>query len=182
MVLYSPMEGKGPGPAKSLKHGILTLIFVAYLLHCGYCSVSNETDAIDLTFTAEASDVVVSKNASVLLDCGVPAGWQRIDTSPVVEWKRDGILLNLIADTRRSILSNGSLLLSSVQHSKNERTDEGVYQCVATLPSVGTMLSRSAKLQVSSMARFEEEPRDVTVRVHDVARFNCYVQVTSLSQ
>ena len=43
MVLYSPMEGKGPGPAKSLKHGILTLIFVAYLLHCGYCSVSNET-------------------------------------------------------------------------------------------------------------------------------------------
>ena len=72
---------------------------------------------------------------------------------------------------------NGSLHLSSVQHGKGERSDEGVYQCVATLPSVGTMLSRSAKLQTTSLRPFELEPKDVVVRVGDVARFNCYVHV-----
>ena len=77
----------------------------------------------------------------------------------------------------RSILLNGSLHLSSVQHGKGERSDEGVYQCVATLPSVGTMLSRSAKLQTTSLRPFEQEPKDVVVRVGDVARFNCYVHV-----
>lgn len=77
----------------------------------------------------------------------------------------------------RSILSNGSLHVSNVQHGKGERSDEGVYQCVATLPSVGTMLSRSAKLQTTSLRPFEQEPKDVVVRVGDVARFNCYVHV-----
>lgn len=56
---------------------------------------------IDLTFTAEPEDALVSKNASVVLDCGVPAGWLFIDTSPVVEWKKDGILLNLLGESRR---------------------------------------------------------------------------------
>ena len=58
-------------------------------------------DLIDLTFTAEPADALASRNASVVLDCGVPAGWLVIDTSPVVEWKKDGILLNLLADSRR---------------------------------------------------------------------------------
>jgi hypothetical protein len=31
----------------------------------------------DLVFTAEPQDAVVSKNSSVVIDCGVPAGWLR---------------------------------------------------------------------------------------------------------
>lgn len=172
MALLSPIgRGGGHGPF----FWIAAIIFVACLQHCGYCSAASQTDLIDLTFTAEPADALASRNASVVLDCGVPAGWLVIDTSPVVEWKKDGILLNLLADSRRSIMSNGSLHVSSVQHGKGDRSDEGVYQCVATLPSVGTMLSRSAKLQTTSLRPFEQEPKDVVVRVADVARFNCYV-------
>jgi len=67
-------------------------------------SMFHVADLIDLTFTAEPEDALVSRNASLVLDCGVPAGWLLIDTSPVVEWKKDGILLNLLGETRRYTL------------------------------------------------------------------------------
>lgn len=75
------------------------------------------------------------------------------------------------------MLANGSLYFSSVQHTRNERPDEGLYQCSATRPSVGTIISRAAKLQIASLPRFELEPKDVAVRVGDTARFNCLVMV-----
>lgn len=75
------------------------------------------------------------------------------------------------------MLSNGSLWFASVYHTRSERPDEGVYQCVVTLPSRGqTIVSRQAKLSIAALPRFDEEPRDVIVRVADTARFNCYVQ------
>lgn len=81
----------------------------------------------------------------------------------------------------RSVLANGSLYFTSVQHSRNERPDEGLYQCSATRPSVGTIISRAAKLQIASLPRFELEPKDVAVRVGDTARFNCLVMVINFS-
>lgn len=75
------------------------------------------------------------------------------------------------------MLSNGSLYFASVQHTRSERPDEGLYQCAATRPSVGTIISRAAKLQIASLPRFELEPKDVAVRVGDTARFNCLVLV-----
>ena len=75
------------------------------------------------------------------------------------------------------MLANGSLHFTSVQHTRNERPDEGLYQCSATRPSVGTIISRAAKLQIASLPRFELEPKDVAVRVGDTARFNCLVMV-----
>ena len=136
----------------------------------------------DLTFTAEPQDTVVNKNASVVIDCGAPAAWlKRTDggPSPLIEWKRDGVLLSLNGgETRRSVLSNGSLYFNSVQHTRSERPDEGLYQCAATRPSVGTIISRAAKLQIAALPRFELEPKDVAVRVGDTARFNCLVLVS----
>ena len=41
-------------------------------------------------------------------------------------------------------------------------------------------MSRSAKLQTTSLRPFEQEPKDVVVRVADVARFNCYVHVIAI--
>ena len=57
----------------------------------------------DLTFQAEPHDTVVGKNASVVIDCGVPAGWlvSADAPPPLIEWKRDGVLLSLNGDTRR---------------------------------------------------------------------------------
>lgn len=69
--------------------------FVAFI----FCTAGEE----DLTFTAEPQDTVVSKNASVVIDCGVPAGWLRRSDgpAPLIEWKRDGVLLSLNGETRR---------------------------------------------------------------------------------
>ncbi|XP_043836237.1 neogenin [Dromiciops gliroides] len=41
--------------------------------------------------------------------------------------------LNLVSDDRRQLLSDGSLLINSVVHSKHNKPDEGYYQCVATV-------------------------------------------------
>lgn len=76
----------------------------------------------------------------------------------------------------RSVLANGSLYFTNVHHTRNERPDEGLYHCVVTIPSIGSMISKSAKLQIASLLRFDEEPKDVVVRVGDTARFNCYLQ------
>lgn len=64
-----------------------------------------------------------------------------------VHWKKDGVLLNL--DDRRQVLPDGSLLISSVMHSKHNKPDEGVYQCVATIENLGTISSRTARLNVA---------------------------------
>ncbi|XP_045029173.1 neogenin isoform X4 [Daphnia magna] len=179
-----------PNCASTLRPHIYWIAIVV-LVCCqdsGYCSSQAAGDE-DLMFTAEPQDAVVSKNSSVVIDCGVPAGWLRdmedAGPAPLIEWKRDGVLLSLNGENRRyssgtniSVLANGSLYFTSVQHSRNERPDEGLYQCSATRPSVGTIISRAAKLQIASLPRFELEPKDVAVRVGDTARFNCLVMAT----
>lgn len=47
-------------------------------------------------------------------------------------------------------MSNGSLYINQVHHTRTERPDEGTYQCVATIEDIGTIVSRPAKLQVAS--------------------------------
>ncbi|XP_046645538.1 neogenin-like isoform X3 [Daphnia pulicaria] len=169
----------------SLRPRVYWIAILVVLVCCqdiGYCSSQAAAGDEDLVFTAEPQDAVVSKNSSVVIDCGVPAGWLRdmeeAGPAPFIEWKRDGVLLSLNGENRRSVLANGSLSFTSVQHSRNERPDEGLYQCSATRPSVGTIISRAAKLQIASLPRFELEPKDVAVRVGDTARFNCLVMAT----
>jgi hypothetical protein len=69
-----------------------------------FCLLSTAGDE-DLVFTAEPQDAVVSKNSSVVIDCGVPAGWLRdmeeAGPAPFIEWKRDGVLLSLNGENRR---------------------------------------------------------------------------------
>ena len=55
---------------------------------------------------------------------------------------------------RRRLLSNGTLYFSTVLHSGTNRPDEGMYQCVATLDGVGTIVSRTAELKVAGEVKF----------------------------
>ena len=48
----------------------------------------------------------------------------------------------------RLLLSNGSLLISTV-HSGGQGTDSGHYQCTATVPKLGTLVSRKAYLHLA---------------------------------
>lgn len=89
--------------------------------------------------------------------------------------EKDGTLLNLVSDDRRQLLPDGSLFISSVVHSKHNKPDEGYYQCVATVESLGTIVSRTAKLTVAGLPRFASQPEPSSVYVGNSAVLNCEV-------
>ncbi|CAG7836151.1 unnamed protein product, partial [Allacma fusca] len=76
----------------------------------------------------------------------------------------------------RSLLSNGSLHITSLVQTRQAKPDEGLYQCVATVPGIGSVLSRSAKLQAAFLTRFDEEPEDISIGLGQTARFGCSAQ------
>ncbi|XP_064471636.1 neogenin-like isoform X2 [Ornithodoros turicata] len=119
-------------------------------------------------FTQEPVDTVAVKDSPAILNCsavGVP--------KPNIEWKKDGSKLQLELDSRRTILGNGSLYFRNIHHTRTERPDEGIYQCLATIPNLGTLVSRSAKLQVAALPRFDEQPTDVHLFPGQTAYFPC---------
>ncbi|KTG35952.1 hypothetical protein cypCar_00016834, partial [Cyprinus carpio] len=95
-------------------------------------------------FSTEPSDTLAVRGAQTLLNCSVHS-----EFPAKIEWKKDGSFLSLASDDRRQVLADGSLLISSVVHSKHNKPDEGVYQCVATIDNLGTIISRTARLSVA---------------------------------
>ncbi|KAJ8924156.1 hypothetical protein NQ315_006940 [Exocentrus adspersus] len=124
-----------------------------------------------LEFTVEPSDTVVEAGQSAVLDCVVRASHHQ--QSVLIQWlDQDGSKLTFFGDLYRSQLTNGSLYVNSVIE---EQGLTGNYQCMATLPNVGSIVSRTAKLSVASLLGFHEEPRDITVYIGQKAYFACYV-------
>ncbi|KAG7473321.1 hypothetical protein MATL_G00094490 [Megalops atlanticus] len=87
-------------------------------------------------FSVEPVDTLAVRGAPALLNCSAHS-----DTPARVEWKKDGTFLNPATDDRRQLLPDGSLLITNVVHSKHNKPDEGVYQCVATIDTLGTISS-----------------------------------------
>ncbi|XP_065589710.1 neogenin isoform X2 [Cyrtonyx montezumae] len=123
-------------------------------------------------FLVEPMDILSVRGASVIMNCSAYC-----ETSPKIEWKKDGTLLNLVSDDRRQLLPDGSLLINSVVHSKHNKPDEGYYQCVATVESLGTIVSRTAKLTVAGLPRFTSQPEVTSVYRGSSAILNCEVNV-----
>ena len=88
------------------------------------------------TFSLDPSprQLVVSSSRPVVVPCkyNTAPGKQ-----PDIRWKKDGLLLDLPSPGRR-LLGNGSLVV--------EGEDGGSYQCVASLPGIGTLLSTVTKV------------------------------------
>lgn len=104
-------------------------------------------------FSVEPADTLAVRGLPAVLNCSA------VSDAPVrVEWKKDGTFLNLAADDRRRQLADGSLLISTVIHSKHNKPDEGVYQCVATIDNLGTISSRTARLTVAGMKEISSNP------------------------
>ncbi|KAF8763513.1 Netrin receptor DCC like protein [Argiope bruennichi] len=74
---------------------------------------------------------------------------------------------------RLVVLPNGSLLFKRIIHSRTERPDEGLYQCVVSLDGTGTIISREAKLQIASLPPFDQAPEDIAVFVDQTVYFPC---------
>ncbi|NXF70652.1 NEO1 protein, partial [Sclerurus mexicanus] len=119
-------------------------------------------------FLVEPADVLSVRGAPVVLNCSAYC-----DTAPKIEWRKDGTFLNLVSDDRRQLLPDGSLLIHSVVHSKHNKPDEGYYQCVATVESLGTIVSRTAKLTVAGLPRFTSQPEATAVRRGSSAVLGC---------
>ncbi|XP_058263418.1 neogenin isoform X2 [Hemibagrus wyckioides] len=111
-----------------------------------------------LLFSVEPVDVSAVRGLPAVLNCSV------VSEYPVrVEWKKDGTFLNLAADERRRLLPDGSLFISTVEHSVHNKPDEGVYQCVASIDNLGTIISRSARVTVPGLPYFSSQPESVSV-------------------
>ncbi|KAM6149830.1 neogenin isoform 4-T4 [Erethizon dorsatum] len=121
-------------------------------------------------FLVEPVDTLSIRGSSVILNCSAYS-----EPSPKIEWKKDGTFLNLVSDDRRQLLPDGSLFISNVLHSKHNKPDEGYYQCVATVDSLGTIVSRTAKLTVAGLPRFTSQPEPSSVYAGNSAVLNCEV-------
>ncbi|XP_061595284.1 neogenin 1a isoform X4 [Cololabis saira] len=128
-------------------------------------------------FTVEPQDTLASRGNSALLNCSVHSD---AATPARIEWKKDGTFLSLISDERRRILPDGSLLFSHVVHSKHNKPDEGIYQCVATIDSLGSISSRTARLSVAGTPKFASQPSPATVHLGDSQVMSCEVNVDPL--
>uniref|UniRef100_A0A8C6KR42 DCC netrin 1 receptor n=1 Tax=Nothobranchius furzeri TaxID=105023 RepID=A0A8C6KR42_NOTFU len=95
----------------------------------------------------EPQDAVTVRGGTLQLDCqaqtDAPTG------PPTITWRKDGVLLSTVVDERRRQLSNGTLLVQNVLHSRHHRPDEGGYQCLATLDGLGSIVSRTASVTVA---------------------------------
>ncbi|XP_043379354.1 neogenin isoform X31 [Chelonia mydas] len=121
-------------------------------------------------FLVEPVDTLSVRGAFVILNCSAYC-----EPSPKIEWKKDGTFLNLVSDDRRQLLPDGSLLINGVVHSKHNKPDEGYYQCVATVESLGTIVSRTAKLTVAGLPRFTSQPESTSVYRGNSVILNCEV-------
>ncbi|XP_060521840.1 neogenin isoform X2 [Cylas formicarius] len=129
------------------------------------------TQGYVLEFSVEPSDTVVEAGQSAVLDCVVKASQHQ--QSVLIQWlDQDGSKLTFIGDMYRSQLTNGSLYINSVIE---EQRLTGTYQCMATLPNIGSVVSRSAKLSIARLNGFFEEPQDNTVYIGQKAHFACYL-------
>ncbi|XP_066244633.1 neogenin isoform X4 [Saccopteryx leptura] len=123
-------------------------------------------------FLVEPVNTLSVRGSSVVLNCSAHS-----EPSPKIEWKKDGTFLNLVSDDRRQLLPDGSLFISNVVHSKHNKPDEGYYQCVATVESLGTIVSRTAKLTVAGLPRFASQPEPSSVYTGNSAVLNCEVNI-----
>ncbi|XP_055934961.1 neogenin-like isoform X2 [Argiope bruennichi] len=148
----------------------LTRIFI-FVCAWEVTLTGSATTPQELYFTVEPSDTTAVRDGPVLLNCSAKG-----PSIPVYEWRRDETRVQLVGDVRRSIMNNGSLFISQVHHTRNERPDEGMYQCAATFKDVGTIVSKPAKLQIANLPRFDEQPHDLTVYPGQTAYFPCSIQ------
>ncbi|XP_046898214.1 LOW QUALITY PROTEIN: protogenin A-like [Hypomesus transpacificus] len=121
----------------------------------------------ELFFIKEPHDATVMRKDAVVLDC------QAHGEAPIgVRWLKNG---GKVPESERVyFLSNGSLYISEVESRRGDRSDEGLYQCLAQ-NKYGAILSQKARLTIASISPFSIQPSPILVTEGSVARFTCLV-------
>ncbi|XP_042345387.1 protogenin A-like [Plectropomus leopardus] len=121
----------------------------------------------ELFFIKEPHDVTVMRKEAVILDC------QAHGESPIdVRWLKNGV--KVVENERVYLLSNGSLYISEVESRRGDKSDEGLYQCLAQ-NKYGAILSQKARLTIASISAFTIQPTSIVVTEGSVARFSCKI-------
>ncbi|XP_035507932.1 protogenin A [Morone saxatilis] len=121
----------------------------------------------ELFFIKEPHDVTVMRRDAVILDC------QAHGESPIdVRWLKNGV--NVLENERVYRLSNGSLFISEVESRRGDKSDEGLYQCLAQ-NKYGAILSQRARLTIASIFAFAIQPTSIVVTQGSVARLSCKI-------
>ncbi|XP_068191421.1 netrin receptor DCC [Antennarius striatus] len=128
---------------------------------------------VDLVFTQEPQDAVTVRGGVLQLDCQAQS--DVVTGAPTITWRKDGVLLSTVVDERRQQLSNGTLLVQNVMHSRHHRPDEGQYQCLATLDGLGSIVSRTARVTVAGPLKVVVPTESVSSYLGDTALLRCEV-------
>uniref|UniRef100_A0A669B4V5 DCC netrin 1 receptor n=1 Tax=Oreochromis niloticus TaxID=8128 RepID=A0A669B4V5_ORENI len=121
----------------------------------------------------EPQDTVTVRGGVLQLDCQAQS--DAVAGAPTITWRKDGVLLSTVVDERRRQLSNGSLLVQNVMHSRHHRPDEGEYQCLATLDGLGSIVSRTARVTVAGPLKVVVPTESVSSYLGDTALLRCEV-------
>ncbi|XP_053090690.1 protogenin A isoform X2 [Pangasianodon hypophthalmus] len=121
----------------------------------------------ELFFVKEPRDATVLRKDVVLMDC------QAQGELPIqIRWLKNGS--PIVESDRVYQLSNGSLFISETESRKGEKSDEGLYQCLAQ-NKYGAILSQKARLTIASISTFTQQPSSLVVTEGSVARFTCRI-------
>uniref|UniRef100_A0A669CQE0 DCC netrin 1 receptor n=1 Tax=Oreochromis niloticus TaxID=8128 RepID=A0A669CQE0_ORENI len=164
--------------------GGLYLLVLCWLLaahttaHASDASSSSSSSSglggfVDFIFTQEPQDTVTVRGGVLQLDCQAQS--DAVAGAPTITWRKDGVLLSTVVDERRRQLSNGSLLVQNVMHSRHHRPDEGEYQCLATLDGLGSIVSRTARVTVAGPLKVVVPTESVSSYLGDTALLRCEV-------
>ncbi|XP_062054432.1 roundabout homolog 4 [Lepus europaeus] len=104
-------------------------------------------------FQIQPRDTVAVVGEQVILECGPPWGYPE----PIVSWWKDGKPLALRPG--QHMVSRGSLLMV-----RAERSDAGIYMCVAT-NSAGKRESRAARVSIQESQDHKEPLQLLAVRI-----------------
>ncbi|KAI5611357.1 protogenin A precursor, partial [Silurus asotus] len=121
----------------------------------------------ELLFVKEPRDVTVLRKDVVIMDC------QAQGDNPIrIRWLKNGS--PVLESDRVYQLSNGSLFISETENRKGDKSDEGLYQCLAQ-NKYGAILSQKARLTIASISTFTQQPSSIVVTEGSVARFSCKI-------
>nr|ADZ44625.1 deleted in colorectal cancer splice variant 2 [Petromyzon marinus] len=171
MGVGGTMAPRNDSPAGTPPRTALLALLLLLLLKVAFVHGLNKRAFSPFHFTSEPRDMVAARGSSIVLNCSVRTS----EGTPRIEWKKDGTFINLATDERRSLLPGGSLRLQNVLHGKHHKPDEGTYQCVATVDSLGTIVSRTARLVVAGIPRVTAQPEPVSAHAGDAAVLSCEV-------
>ncbi|XP_032809063.2 neogenin isoform X6 [Petromyzon marinus] len=171
MGVGGTMAPRNDSPAGTPPRTALLALLLLLLLKVAFVHGLNKRAFSPFHFTSEPRDMVAARGSSIVLNCSVRTS----EGTPRIEWKKDGTFINLATDERRSLLPGGSLQLQNVLHGKHHKPDEGTYQCVATVDSLGTIVSRTARLVVAGIPRVTAQPEPVSAHAGDAAVLSCEV-------